>query len=84
MLNRRYRVVLSLLALTLLAACGDDDSNNGNLWAEPDPAFKAARDACTFTAGAAVTETLGISEGAVKALLFRATHALKARLKAHM
>ena len=64
MLNRRYRVVLSLLALTLLAACGDDDSNNGNLWAEPDPAFKAARDACTFTAGAAVTETLGISEQA--------------------
>jgi RNA polymerase sigma-70 factor (ECF subfamily) len=31
-----------------------------------------------------VGETLGISEGAVKALLFRATHALKARLKAHM
>jgi len=31
-----------------------------------------------------VGETLGISEGAVKALLFRATHSLKARLKAHM
>jgi RNA polymerase sigma-70 factor (ECF subfamily) len=29
-------------------------------------------------------KTLGISEGAVKALLFRATHALKAKLKAHM
>jgi RNA polymerase sigma-70 factor (ECF subfamily) len=31
-----------------------------------------------------VGETLGISEGAVKALLFRATHALKARLREHM
>lgn len=31
-----------------------------------------------------VGETMGISEGAVKALLFRATHALKARLHEHM
>jgi RNA polymerase sigma-70 factor (ECF subfamily) len=31
-----------------------------------------------------VGETLGISEGAVKALLFRATHTLKARLQEHM
>jgi len=31
-----------------------------------------------------VGEALGISEGAVKALLFRATHALKARLREHM
>ena len=31
-----------------------------------------------------VGESLGISEGAVKALLFRATHALKARLREHM
>jgi RNA polymerase sigma-70 factor (ECF subfamily) len=31
-----------------------------------------------------VGETLGISEGAVKALLFRATHTLKARLREHM
>jgi RNA polymerase sigma-70 factor (ECF subfamily) len=31
-----------------------------------------------------VGEALGCSEGAVKALLFRATHALKARLREHM
>ncbi len=31
-----------------------------------------------------VGEALGISEGAVKALLFRATHTLKARLREHM
>jgi RNA polymerase sigma-70 factor (ECF subfamily) len=31
-----------------------------------------------------VAEALGCSEGAVKALLFRATHALKARLREHM
>ena len=31
-----------------------------------------------------VGESLGISEGAVKALLFRATHALKAKLREHM
>lgn len=31
-----------------------------------------------------VGEVIGCSEGAVKALLFRATHALKARLKEHM
>jgi len=31
-----------------------------------------------------VGDTLGCSEGAVKALLFRATHALKAKLREHM
>ena len=31
-----------------------------------------------------VAEAMGCSEGAVKALLFRATHALKARLREHM
>ncbi len=62
-LRRRAEVILAL-ALFCLAGCGEDDSAGaaGSTALPPaDPSFQIAREACTFSGGAKVEETLGLT-----------------------
>lgn len=61
-----FRRLFCLIALAT-AGCGDGGSggSSGELWPPPDPAYQAAREACTFAAGAGPEEALGISASAL-------------------
>ncbi len=64
LLRRSLPLVLVILSL---GGCGDDGESHtptADASAPTDPRFQAAREACTFTGGAKVTDTLGISEAA--------------------
>src|SRR5262249_54146421 len=66
-MTMRARYLLVALICFSISGCGDDDSDSGppgTIWAPPDPSFEAARAACTFSTGAKVEETLGLSDAA--------------------
>jgi len=62
---RRGLWVALVLTCLPLVGCGEGDSTDpdpATVWATPDPSFQMARQACTFTAGGTVKETLGLSD----------------------
>jgi len=66
-MRSRHRMLgIATFLLASLAGCGGDSDSQatGDLWAAPDPSFAAARAACTFTTGAKVKDTLGLSDAA--------------------
>src|SRR5262245_41554270 len=66
-LRRGLLIILLLISLPF-TGCGEDDPSFGGPTpsaSDPvDPSFQAAREACTFTGGDKVAETLGLSEAA--------------------
>src|SRR5262249_25666500 len=67
----RTRTWLTLVLLVAcFAGCGGDDSNESAADASgsPDPALQMAREGCTFTPGATVSETLGLTDAARAAI----------------
>jgi len=67
MLNRLLCLALFLAFLPLASCGGDDDSSDESktdIWTPTDPAFATARATCTFSSGASVKETIGITDAA--------------------
>ena len=61
-----HRVWVAVALLALCGGCGESDPEvaGGDASASVDPSFQVARAACTFTGGATVKDTLGLSDAA--------------------